>query len=706
MSQKACGSLVNPACLRLRLTTGIQSRNKPRGGFGVKQDSNTRDRVSQFESAGGGAPASALPAARNIDPPSAPGGRSSAGASAATVVDPEWLEATFSRLRLLLCTIAGSNELGRLLLRELAPALGAVQAALYVMDTRTAREDAELVLEASYAAGRDLPERWALGEGLVGQCARDREKLVVRGVASEFFRVRSALGSSAPAEIAFVPVWLDPDRLSVVELAFADAVTPARDALLDRLAAWRPWVAPLAHEAGSRGATTPQQPSGVRTLIRTGHRSGFWGKLSHELRSPLNSVLVLSQLLAENAEANLNPKQIAFATAIHNSGNDLLALVNAISDLAKIQNNRLVLEPTEMVLDHFRAHLERAFQPVAEARGLDFRVELEPGLPEVIVTDAKRVRQVLKNLLSNAFKFTESGGVSVRVGVRSAGWPPEHERLTHAHQVLSVSVSDTGVGMSENEQDSIFEAFPPERVEARRGAGASGLGLAISRELARLLGGTLQVESQVGSGSTFTLFLPVSGLIAAGPEEPPPESGTARPARDSGLMLVAPAAGATADGSSGSGLGSVVPADVAADAGHSQSAPGAELVARRLRPAQLAGHNVLLVDDDVRSAFALTGALERQGAEVSHAEDVGEALSRLEAGLEASAMLIDADLIDAGGMVSSLLPYCRRLPVIVLTRVAASGSSLPPEIHQLVKPVDTQQLLRVLTAVVSARPGL
>jgi CheY-like chemotaxis protein len=260
--------------------------------------------------------------------------------------------------------------------------------------------------------------------------------------------------------------------------------------------------------------------------------------------------------------------------------------------------------------------------------------------------------------------------------------------------------------MSENEQDSIFEAFPPERVEARRGAGASGLGLAISRELARLLGGTLQVESQVGSGSTFTLFLPVSGLIAAGPEEPPPESGTARPVRDSGLMLVAPAAGATADGSSGSGLGSVVPADVAADAGHSQSAPGAELVARRLRPAQLAGHNVLLVDDDVRSAFALTGALERQGAEVSHAEDVGEALSRLEAGLEASAMLIDADLIDAGGMVSSLLPYCRRLPVIVLTRVAASGSSLPPEIHQLVKPVDTQQLLRVLTAVVSARPGL
>jgi signal transduction histidine kinase len=614
-------------------------------------------------------------------------------------VDPEWLEATLSRLTLLLCTLGETNALARLLLEELAPATGAAQGAVYVLDTRVAREEAWLSLCASYAAGPDLPERCSLGEGLVGQCALDRKKLVVRGVSSDHFRVRSGLGVSAPAELVFVPVWLDTAHLGVVELAFADGMTPARDALLSRLAerrAPRSELAPLAAGSSSFGAV--QRLPGFPRL-RPGQKSGFWGKLSHELRSPLNSVLVLSQLLAENAEANLTAKQVTFASAIHNSGNDLLALVNAISDLTKIENNRLVLEPTEMHFDQLEAHLVRAFEPVAKGRGLQFLVELGPGLPDAIVTDAKRVRQIMKCLLSNAFKFTENGSVAVRVAVRASGWPPEHERLTHAPEVVAFSVSDTGVGMPESERDSIFEAFPPERVEARRGAGASGLGLAISRELARLLGGALQVESEVGSGSTFTLFLPSSGLAKVPTEEAPPESGPARPEQDagSGLAILA-APGPNASGAEGEAAGRE-PAGV----------DGAEPALRRMHPAQLAGHTILLVEDDVRSAFALTGFLERQGAEVSHAEDVEEALGRLEANRQASAILIDAELLESGaeGSISNVLLRCR-LPVIALARSAriARGLRMPPEVHLLPKPVDPHQLLRVLSAVVNPPSSL
>jgi signal transduction histidine kinase len=650
------------------LTAGIRSRNKPGGELFVKQDSG--ERLLQFEGASSGA-ASSMATAKNVDPPRPGAARSSLGSlpGLGEPVDPEWLEAMLSRLDMLLCSLAGSSALGHLLLGELAPLTGAAQGALYVLDTRVAREGAYLTLQASHAAGSELPERWALGEGLVGQCALEREKRVVRGLTGEHFRVRSALGSSAPAEVAFVPVWLDDDHLAVVELAFTEGVTPARDVLLERLAQRRPRALAPAGVTGAAAEQEPPPAGNALTLVRQGHKSGFWGKLSHELRSPLNSVLVLSQLLAENAEANLTAKQVAFATAIHDSGSELLALVNAISDLAKIQHNRLVLEPTAMSFTHFQADLARAFQPVAKGRGLGFFVELAPGLPEAMVTDSKRVQQIMKCLLSNALKFTERGGISVRVSVCASGWPPQHERLGHARQVIAFSVSDTGVGLSESERHSIFDVFPPERFEAERGAGASGLGLAISRELARLLGGVLEVESQVGAGSTFTLYLPVFAPSGGVPER---EHRSARGTES-----------------------------------HGTASYGAEPGPARARTPQLHGQVILLVVADVRSAFALTGFLERQGAEVVHTEDVREARARLASGLEASALLIDAELPEAGadGVSASLLALGQRLPIIALTRAAAGGPRLPHEAHPLPKPVDPQQLLAVLTAVVRRAPA-
>jgi signal transduction histidine kinase len=610
----------------------------------------------------------------------------------------EWVEAQFSRLDLLLRTLVEPAALARLLLLDLAPLVGAARGAIYLLSANDGAS--RLVLAASYAAGAGLPQSLALGEGLVGQCALEQRKLVIFDVPADHFRLQSALGTSLPRELVIAPIRLTENCRAVIELAFFGELAPSREALIDMLSERRVGAGA---DPVSDGSGVPQRGPGmlgpmVSPRLHSNQRSGFWGKLSHELRSPLNSVLVLSQLLSENSEDNLTAKQVAFARAIHASGTDLLGLVNAISDLSKIETNRLVLEPTEMSFDHFRAHLERAFEPVAVERGLEFIVELEPGLPASIVTDAKRLRQIMKCLLSNAFKFTESGSVSVKVGARTSGWSPDHQRLNDAPVVVAFAVADTGVGMSESEQCSILDVFPPDRIESRRGPGASGLGMAISRELARLLGGELRVESTVGSGSTFTLYLPSCGLAAAACEERPALELHTPP-----LSALSPAS--LADGST-----------PVREPGSRRSA-GARSRKRREasepRPTELRGLEIMLVDDDVRSAFALTGLLERQGATVSHAEDVGEAVERLSAGEGASAVLIDAALLRPGSdeLLRYILKPDETRTVVVLTRPppsppvrpavegAASHLVLPPQVRQLPKPVDPRQLLSLLRGV-------
>jgi signal transduction histidine kinase len=619
-------------------------------------------------------------------------------AAASPADDMEWVDAQLSRLDLLLRTLAPAEALARLLLHELAPLVGAARGAIYVMEAGAdARQGTRLSLAASYAAGAGLPESVLVGEGLVGQCAIDHRTRVIRDLPEDYFPIHSALGSGAPRQVVILPVWLGEENLAVLELAFFAALPAAREALLDRLSERRPGRS--AFERTPQGA--PSSQAAPDPLLRPSQRAGFWGKLSHELRSPLNSVLVLSKLLSENGESNLTDKQVAFAKAIHDSGNDLLGLVNAISDLSKIEAHRLVLEPVEMSFSQLRAHLQRAFEPVAAARELEFSVELEPGLPDSIVTDAKRLRQIMKCLLSNAFKFTESGRVSVRVAMRGEGWSPARERLNGASGVVAFAVTDTGVGMSESEQRSILDVFPPDRIEARRGAGASGLGMAISRELARLLGGDLRVESVVGSGSTFTLYLPTCGL-----------SSVAQPTQESKAQAPAELAHATAEPPL-QVAAPVAPQPSVSSGGRRESEPSS-----RRRPRgkerelaeppdliELFGMNVMLVDDDVRSAFALTGLLERQGAEVSHAEDVGEAIARLDEGRLTSALLIDAELLAASSAdsVRNILQRCAQLPIIALT---GSGSSeMPAQVHRLPKSVDPRQLIAMLRDMVAqAKP--
>jgi signal transduction histidine kinase/CheY-like chemotaxis protein len=239
------------------------------------------------------------------------------------------------------------------------------------------------------------------------------------------------------------------------------------------------------------------------------YKSEFLANMSHELRTPLNSLLILSKILSENHEGNLTDKQVQYATTIQSSGHDLLELINEVLDLSRIESGVVEIEMGETRFAAVRDFAERTFRPVAETKKVDFGVDLDPQLPPSLTTDQRRLEQVLKNLLSNAFKFTEQGSVRLRIGIADKGWDAGNPILDRASQVLVFAISDTGIGIPADKQKLIFEAFQQADAGTSRKYGGTGLGLSISRELGALLGGTLQVSSRPGEGSIFTLFLPL-----------------------------------------------------------------------------------------------------------------------------------------------------------------------------------------------------
>ena len=473
--------------------------------------------------------------------------------------EQDWLKtnlAKFSRL------LQGQKDLvtvAQTILSELAPVVGAQQAELYVRETREDREP-RLTLLASYASdGKGAHGKTVeLGEGLIGQVALTRKKVLLENLSSTAVRIVTGLSEWTPSNILVLPIVFEDEAKGVLELASIEPFSPSHQALLDQVTESIGIVIntikanmrtedlskqsqSLANELQRRQeelqrtneelqdkamllaqrneeverknreveqARQALEDKAIQLDRSSKYKSEFLANMSHELRTPLNSLLILSDQLCQNRDSNLTSRQVDFAKTIHSSGNDLLTLINDILDLSKIDSGTVVVDVSEVRFDDLSRYFDRTFRHVADDKGLEFQLRVDPRLPKSMVTDAKRLQQILKNLVSNALKFTHQGGVTLTIEAARGGWSHANEALNSAAEVVAFQVTDTGIGISSDKQQIIFEAFHQADGSISRKYAGTGLGLAISRELSRLLGGEIGLVSTPGQGSSFTLYLP------------------------------------------------------------------------------------------------------------------------------------------------------------------------------------------------------
>jgi signal transduction histidine kinase/HAMP domain-containing protein/ActR/RegA family two-component response regulator len=659
--------------------------------------------------------------------------------------EQDWLKTHLARFTRMLQGHRDLVTVSRLILSELTPLVNAQQAAFYVADHRSG--DSQLELLAGYAQrqGKTLPRKIPFGEGLVGQCAFEKKRILLASAPSDYVRIGSALGSGGPASIIILPVLFEGQVKAVIELAsfsrfseihqtFLDQLTESIGVVLHTIAA-NMQTEYLLHQSQSLTAELQSQQEELKKTndrleqqalnlqkseallkskqdelraaneqlqekarqlseqmhqvefknreieqaraaleekaeqlsLSSRYKSEFLANMSHELRTPLNSLLILARLLTDNSGGNLTPKQVEFARTIHSSGAELLALINDILDLAKIESGTVTLNIVEERFVDVAESLERTFRQIAADKGLEFHIVLGDGLPAAMETDGKRLQQILANLLSNAFKFTARGAVRLRIDPAHSGWSLGHAVLDRARPAIAFSVSDTGIGIPFAKQRLIFEAFQQADGSTSREYGGTGLGLSISRELARLLGGEIRVASTPGEGSTFTLYLPAEHHLSA--ELAPMEQPASRGVDEEPAVAAAPPPGQA-----------------------------------------LAGRKVLVVDDDIRNVFAMTSALEMQGMTVLHADSGREAVETLRREGDVDAILMDVmmpglDGLDTIRMVRGLDGH-RAVPIIAVTAKAMAGDRekclQAGATDYLAKPVNVDVLLVTLARSVPA----
>jgi signal transduction histidine kinase/ActR/RegA family two-component response regulator len=587
-----------------------------------------------------------------------------------------------------------------------------------------------LQLQAGYGyeERKRLSTSFRVGEGLVGQCAKEKKRILLTDVPADYVKVNSGLGDSAPLNIIVLPVLFEGSVRAVVELASFSPFSVTHQAFLDQLpesiglvlstieantltenaleqsqslaeelrsqqeelresnADLERQARLLAEqniEAEQRNQEIEQSKRLVeekagQLAVSSKYKSEFIANMSHELRTPLNSLLILAQQLEDNPDHNMTDAQVEYANVIHASGNELLNLLNGILDLAKVESGTVAADMADVSVRELRGGLLREFEQVAQVRALAYSIDLAPDCPTSFVTDSQRLRQILKNLLANAFKFTEHGNVHVQIGVADNGWSPYTESLANASSVVSLAVSDTGIGISREQQQRIFEAFAQGDGTTARLYGGTGLGLSISRELVGLLDGEITVSSSPGQGSTFTVYLPLVRAAPAASLVPP---GTMT-VPEHPLALVAPSESEVES------------------AGPKLDRPRSH----GLEVSAIAGIKILLVDDDFRNIFALSALLERGHADVVVAESGLDALATLERSPDIEIVLMDImmPIMDGYETIRAIrrIDHFRNLAIIAVT-----GKVVPGERQRCIdagaddyvpKPVDTAELLAAL----------
>jgi HAMP domain-containing protein/signal transduction histidine kinase/FixJ family two-component response regulator len=604
--------------------------------------------------------------------------------------EQDWLKTNLAKFSGMMQGQRSIAAVAQLIMSDLTPLVGANHGTFFMRESD--EEDAYLNLVASYAftMRKTVSNRYKMKEGLIGQCAFEKKKIVLGHVPDDYIYVASSLGEAKPLNIVVLPVLFEGEVKAVIELAsfhpFSQNYLNFLDQLMDSIGVVLNMIASsmrteeLLQELKRSNAELEAQAKELEDKAKllevknqevelasrsleekaeqlsliSKYKSEFLANMSHELRTPLNSLLILSKTLADNKDKNLTSEQVKFASTVYASGTDLLALINEILDLSKVEAGKMPIDPKDIRVDEIQEFIERTFRPVAEHKSLKFSIEANVDLPKKMFTDNTRLQQILKNLLSNAFKFTEQGKVSMVVKVAPKDRAYDMDTLNHARRVIAFSVIDTGIGIQKDKQRLIFEAFQQADGTTSRKYGGTGLGLTISREIARLLGGSIEVESTPGVGSTFTLFLPqnYSGV-------------------DSGAIMK--------------------------DEASEEFTPLSD-------DFDFDGSRVLIVDDDVRNIYAITSVLEGRKAKVFYAENGKVALKMLSENPDIDAVLMDTMMPEMDGIEATRrireIEKFQNLPIISLTAKAMKGDrekAISAGASDYVsKPVNPDRLLALL----------
>ena len=468
--------------------------------------------------------------------------------------EQDWLKSNLAKFTQMLQGQKDLNTVTRRILSELAQVVNAQKGMFYIFEQDENFKNQKLKLFAAYAFGEELKtqKEFALGEGLVGQCALEKERILLTNVPKTYTKISSGLGKASPLNLIVLPVLFEKEIKAVIELASFDTFSETHldflsqltesigivlntieantrtesllvqsQSLTDELRRTNEELQDKAHllvkqkeevEAKNKEveeARLSLEEKAEQLQLTSKYKSEFLANMSHELRTPLNSLLILAQQLYENHDGNLNEKQISYAKTIHSCGDDLIQLINDILDLSKIESGYISTDFVKLQFHEIANFVETTFKHISDNKNLRFTIELDPKLPTSMETDAQRLNQILKNLLSNAFKFTEKGEVKLRIYEAHKNWKQDHPGLVNAQKVVAFEIKDTGIGISKDKQNIIFEAFQQAEGSTSRKYGGTGLGLSISRGLADLLGGSIELISEIGMGSTFTLFLPI-----------------------------------------------------------------------------------------------------------------------------------------------------------------------------------------------------
>ncbi|WP_207515767.1 HAMP domain-containing protein [Longitalea luteola] len=487
--------------------------------------------------------------------------------------EQDWLKSNLAKFGQMLQGQRDLKTVTQKILSELARVVSAHFGAFYILKQEEDTQNVKLSLFAAYGykSDKNIVTEFSIGEGLVGQVAFEKERIILSNVPANYIRINSALGKAKPANVIIQPVLFENNVKAVIELAsldtfsqthldFLSQLTESIGIVLNTIEANTRTEELLAQSQSLAGELKVQQEELRRTndelqdkalllvkqkneveaknkeveearrsleekaeqlTLTSKYKSEFLANMSHELRTPLNSLLILAQQLYENAEGNLTEKQIRYAKTIHSCGDDLIQLINDILDLSKIESGFITANIAPVRFFEITSFVETTFKPIAEARHLRFTIETDTRLPETMETDIQRLNQILKNLLSNSFKFTEKGEVKLKIYEANRNWKPGNASLDTAQRVVAFAISDTGIGIPLEKQSIIFEAFQQAEGSTSRKYGGTGLGLSISRGLTELLGGTIELDSQPGQGSTFTLFLPIENVSGVVTREAP-----------------------------------------------------------------------------------------------------------------------------------------------------------------------------------------